>query len=224
MFQNPFTVGLVFVCSMSVPALGQQPVAYALDADSLVTGDFCLGPCDCGFGPFTGRLSGTFTLVFDHVDPLFAVYRVEEVQFIGDLTDFRELRFTGGGTYRIGGEVALLHQLELRLDETGVIYPFDSGLVVVDGDRPFPRIGITAQSELMGCTQFTFDFFRATPSGCGADLNGDWEVGLADLSILLSNFGTLQGATHDDGDLDGDGDVDLGDLASLLAGFGTRCV
>lgn len=53
------------------------------------------------------------------------------------------------------------------------------------------------------------------------DTDGDGDVDLADLSRLLSNFGTLSGATRSDGDFDGDGDVDLSDLSALLGHFGT---
>jgi hypothetical protein len=56
------------------------------------------------------------------------------------------------------------------------------------------------------------------------DLDGDCDVDLTDLSILLSNYGTTGGATYEDGDLDGDRDVDLTDLAQLLANYGTECV
>ncbi|MBU0616736.1 MAG: hypothetical protein KKI02_03375, partial [Planctomycetes bacterium] len=58
---------------------------------------------------------------------------------------------------------------------------------------------------------------------CPGDLDGDYDVDLADLSQLLSNYGTAQGASYEDGDLDGDGDVDLSDLAALLAVYGTTC-
>ena len=58
---------------------------------------------------------------------------------------------------------------------------------------------------------------------CPGDLDGDDQVGLADLAIMLSNFGTASGALAADGDLDGDGDVDLSDLALLLSLFGTIC-
>ncbi len=64
--------------------------------------------------------------------------------------------------------------------------------------------------------------FLLTPVSCPADLDGDGQVGLSDLSILLNNFGTT-GASPADGDLDGDGDVDLVDLSALLAVFGTSC-
>ncbi len=58
---------------------------------------------------------------------------------------------------------------------------------------------------------------------CPGDLDGDFDVDLADLAQLLSNYGTTSGAEPEDGDLDGDGDVDLADLAALLAVYGTTC-
>lgn len=58
---------------------------------------------------------------------------------------------------------------------------------------------------------------------CAGDVNGDAEVDLDDLAILLTNFGTPGGAERVDGDLDGDGDVDISDLAVLLTLFGTVC-
>jgi hypothetical protein len=60
-------------------------------------------------------------------------------------------------------------------------------------------------------------------SPCPADLDGDGSIGLQDLAILLSHFGTDSGANPEDGDLDDDDDVDLQDLASLLSAFGTNC-
>ena len=58
---------------------------------------------------------------------------------------------------------------------------------------------------------------------CPGDLDGDLDVDLADLAVILSNFGTPFGALPEDGDLDGDGDVDLTDLAVMLSNFGTTC-
>jgi len=57
---------------------------------------------------------------------------------------------------------------------------------------------------------------------CPEDLNGDERVDLADLSILLANYG-LTPADPEDGDLDGDGDVDLGDLSQMLSFYGQDC-
>lgn len=58
---------------------------------------------------------------------------------------------------------------------------------------------------------------------CAADLDGDGQVTLADLSTLLTNFGLGKGAQPGDGDLDRDGDVDLADLSGLLELFGAPC-
>jgi hypothetical protein len=58
---------------------------------------------------------------------------------------------------------------------------------------------------------------------CRGDLDGDYDVDLADLSQLLGNYGMVEGASYEDGDLDGDGDVDLTDLGALLAVYGTTC-
>jgi hypothetical protein len=52
------------------------------------------------------------------------------------------------------------------------------------------------------------------------DLDGDGDVDLCDLSILLSNYGAMSGMAYEDGDLDNDGDVDSSDLAQLLADYG----
>ncbi|RMF76558.1 MAG: hypothetical protein D6744_12200, partial [Planctomycetota bacterium] len=57
---------------------------------------------------------------------------------------------------------------------------------------------------------------------CPGDLDGDNDVDLADLAVLLSNF-DLTPADPGDGDIDGDGDVDLADLAILLSNFDAIC-
>jgi len=55
------------------------------------------------------------------------------------------------------------------------------------------------------------------------DVDHVCQVGLADLSALLTNYGTASGATRAQGDLDGDGDVELANLSALLTVYGTEC-
>ena len=55
--------------------------------------------------------------------------------------------------------------------------------------------------------------------GCVGDLDGDGDTDLADLGILLADFGCVAPGPCP-GDLDGDGDTDLADLGILLADFG----
>ena len=55
-------------------------------------------------------------------------------------------------------------------------------------------------------------------AGCPGNLDGDGDTDLADLGILLADFGCT--GCNCPGDLDGDGDTDLADLGILLADFG----
>ena len=55
-----------------------------------------------------------------------------------------------------------------------------------------------------------------------ADIDGDGDVDLQDLAILLAHYGMQSSDIgHAQGDLDGDHDVDLQDLAILLAEYGS---
>ncbi len=74
----------------------------------------------------------------------------------------------------------------------------------------------------MGAREFGNEYLTTGPCILG-DLNGDGAVGLADLAILQSNYGTAEGAIYCEGDLDGDGDVDLSDYTELLSHFGLSC-
>jgi hypothetical protein len=56
---------------------------------------------------------------------------------------------------------------------------------------------------------------------CPSDIDHDGDVDLADLSALLSQFGS--NGPGFSADLDHDGDVDLTDLTNLLSDFGTVC-
>jgi hypothetical protein len=59
----------------------------------------------------------------------------------------------------------------------------------------------------------------ASAPDCPPDVTGDNEVDLADLNLVLANFGQ----TTASGDTNEDGEVDLADLNAVLASFGTGC-
>ncbi len=57
------------------------------------------------------------------------------------------------------------------------------------------------------------------PGACPGDVTGDQSVGLADLNLVLANFGQSTSV----GDADGSGEVNLADLNIILANFGIDC-
>lgn len=63
---------------------------------------------------------------------------------------------------------------------------------------------------------------RNTATREAGDINLDGIVNLADLTLLLSGFGS-SGAELEDGDINNDGLVDLTDLSLLLSSFGQGC-
>ena len=77
----------------------------------------------------------------------------------------------------------------------------------------------TATLEPLGATSEFSACAAVTGEGSVVgDLDGDGDVDLTDLTILLSDFDCVGGGCV--GDVDGDGDTDLTDLAALLGSFG----
>jgi hypothetical protein len=98
---------------------------------------------------------------------------------------------------------------------------FDLGIAGVDRAK-YVRVRNLAGTASMLIDSFAF-LHSASPlcpkPGCPGDADGNGAVDLADLNIVLANFGTAS----DSGDLDGDGLVNLSDLNVLLGNFGTVC-
>ena len=111
----------------------------------------CFDPCLC-FAHFSDALIGTWRMTPGALDPRFSVYDITDVNwFLPGL----DLRVTGKGTYRIGGEFARMHQLALDLvvgDRP--VQHFDSGLVL--GGAEFPEINLTISINNMVCHDTVF--------------------------------------------------------------------
>jgi hypothetical protein len=99
----------------------------------------CFNACDCALGPLDS-IVGTFDLVPLDTSPLFREFAVANVRWLA-LDPSGRIPVRGFGTYKLGGEFAVQHQLKLSLkvnDEDSA--SFDSGLVLGSGN--FPRIDI----------------------------------------------------------------------------------
>ena len=146
----------VFAVSASPVPLDQiQP--YRLLAGSTFQRG-CVGACDCAIGPLD-PIVGTFALVPLETTPLFSEFAVVNVRWRA-LDPAGRIPVRGFGTYRFGGEVAVVHQLKLVL-KVGGENPaqFDSGLVA--GGGTFPRIDIRISKSGAICFDTIIDLHAA---------------------------------------------------------------
>jgi hypothetical protein len=221
-------VACCMVGSFSMPALRAQSLAGSQTRDDSSPGTVpqryslgpgstfqqgCFPPCQC---PILAPVPvlGTFGLSFANSDPLFDNYEVTDVSWSVPFSE-PDLLITGSGTYRVGGDSALTHQLQLDLIVgDGPVQHFDSGLVV--GGTEFPAINITISLDNARCFD-TVIHIEAVP--CVGDLDGNLATDLDDVTILLQNF-RGPGVPSPAGDVDGDADTDLDDLTLLLQNFG----
>ncbi len=89
-----------------------------------------------------------------------------------------------------------------------------SGLTDADDGASFECVVTSMCGSLLSDqAMLTFD------PVCPPDVSGDEVINLADLNIILANFGQ----TTPNGDTNGDGVVNLADLNAVLAAFGTAC-
>ena len=111
----------------------------------------CFDPCLCIVHYYDG-LIGTFRMTPGAPDPLFQVYNITEVNWLVPRLGYR---VTGKGTYRIGGEFARMHQLQLDLEVADRdVQHYDSGLIL--GGSEFPSINLSIAMNGMICTDTVF--------------------------------------------------------------------
>ncbi|MCC6358015.1 MAG: hypothetical protein IT450_04675 [Phycisphaerales bacterium] len=116
----------------------------------------------------------------------------------------------------VDGEVTVLAQQGLPTPIGGSFGSMNGWITMNNERQMVVSAGTPGASGGRSSVHFVYDGLRI------GDLDNDGTVGIADLAILLSNFGT-GGNTFADGDANGDGFVNLEDLAQLLGAFGTSC-
>ncbi len=133
-----------------------QVTPYTLASGATYERGCCspFSPCDClCLGPVP--MVGDFALVFLNDNSLFREYAVVDVRWqIPSTGSTNGIPIRGFGFYRVGGEVAVQHQLDLELwlSNTGPTH-FDSGFVV--GGGQFPVIDISVSRTAMDPTACT---------------------------------------------------------------------
>ena len=153
--RNPASVALLFwgVVTSSGPAqTGTSSTVYWLNRDSTFEKG-CFPPCLCPV-LVGSAVRGTFVLTPTGFDGLFNTYAVEDVHWIVSIGGTNTL-FTGQGTYKLGGEVALQQELSLYLQVGGAtVEHFDSGLV--PELTLFPDIKVTISTNRQVCFDTVF--------------------------------------------------------------------
>src|SRR6185295_11024301 len=109
-------------------------------------------PCECPVRLADGVM-GTFLMTPAAPDPLFQVFKVTDVNWLVPGPGYR---VTGAGTYRIGGEFARMHQLQLDLKVADrEVQHYDSGLIA--GGAEFPAIVLSIAMNNMICHDTVFN-------------------------------------------------------------------
>jgi hypothetical protein len=152
-------------------AAADLSTSYRLAAGSAMTEELtCLPPCMCEYHRWTGPLSGSFVLTRAVQGPLYDEYSVSDVSFAAVLNG-QQVQLVGSGTYTVGGDLAQQQRLVLDLLVDGALQHYDSGMVFVDPQMPFPQISISAEG-LVGCGQNTL-MVRASSGGAACYANCD---------------------------------------------------
>ena len=161
----------------------------------------CVGMCDCVEAPFGGPIEGTARLIFVRHGPMFDEYRVVHFSAVAHFEPphERDFVFAGEGSYRIGGESTLMHEMKLNLAAAdGPIRLYESGLMLARQVQ-FPRIDVTVRTNEDFCTQYILEL-KLVPS-CPADVDGDGFVTGVDFDAYVRAFEA--GAANADFDADG---------------------
>jgi hypothetical protein len=99
---------------------------------------------------------------------------------------------------------------------------YDSTATLDDGSCDFSCAGCTDYTACNYDSTATLDDGSCEYESCACpnDVNGDGSITVADLLIVLSEFGCTSDCTAD---VDGDGSVTVADVLLILSAFGSLC-
>ena len=162
---RPPRASLAALVALSVLAAPAAAVPYVLVTPPSQLQAGCFGPCECAVT--TQPTFGSFDLVETGVDPLYTHYAIQ--RFIASFNNGPgAVSIVGSGTYRIGGEFALMQEMTLDLQVWGgPVQHFDSGLVPVRA--PFPEISVSCPLHGFAChdSVVMVDAKADDPAGAG---------------------------------------------------------
>lgn len=164
-------IALFILPLTSASAQTDQSRLYILKAGSTYdTG--CFGSCLC---PIVEQpMQGTFRLLKSGVDPLFTNYDVLDVRWTLPNAP-QNMTIVGSGTYKVGGEFAVQHQMALDLSiGGGPVRHFDSGLIL--GGGTFPDIDIKLSLHGQQACVDTMLHVIATPATATSSEGSDGTV------------------------------------------------
>ena len=140
-YRDPFHIYTIHL--LAAPS-AQEQVPY-----DLVDGSTFQDCLPCARPPVLIPLAGNFMLGNIEDNLLFKTYRIDGIDFV-DTTGEWKLKITGSGSYRWGGEVALLQQmrLEATIDQAGAV---TKGVLLANIEMTpgaeFPQITIQLEHE-----------------------------------------------------------------------------
>jgi hypothetical protein len=190
----------------------------------------CLPPCACPFGETRTPVAGSFVMRQTGVTPGVILYAVSAVN-VTSRSLVSDVRLTGGGTYRLVGDLILTEEFNLNLSNRGQpAQAYNTGPEPVR-DVPLTTIELSPQTEIMSCVRNSVDLnaIRTCFSDLDDGLNRGWSdgaVGIEDLLYFLDQFESgSEFADCDDGSglTRPDGGVGIEDLLHYLSLYSRGC-
>jgi hypothetical protein len=173
-----------------------------------------------------GRINGSTGAVLQQGLAAFSISRIEAGRYSLSIAGKNDanggLVINPTGLMFGSGDLPDRTFFSYEYDSVNNRFIIESREIIPDNNTPWQRTPTLRDSDF----DFVWiDYARPLAPGiCVGDLDGDGQIGLPDLAILLSNYGASSGATLADGNIEGgDEDVDLNDLTLLLSTYGVIC-